>query len=135
MLVCDSGVVFAALNPRDRSHDDCTELLRLSRSTAIPAAAIVEIDWLARSRGVTDATDRLLASVEDRSIVVVELDEDDYRRVRKLVRRYADLPLSFVDAAVIAIAERLELTKIATLDRRHFSAIRPLHIPAFELVP
>ena len=66
---------------------------------------------------------------------MVDLDEEDYRRVRWLQRHYADLPLEFVDAAVVAIAERLEQTTIATLDRRHFSVIRPLHVPAFELVP
>jgi uncharacterized protein len=40
-----------------------------------------------------------------------------------LVERYADLPLGGVDAAVVAVAERLNVTEIATLDRRHFSVV------------
>jgi predicted nucleic acid-binding protein len=79
--------------------------------------------------------DALLASIDRREVLVVDLDEEDYRRVRAHQRRYADLPLEFVDAAVVAIAERLEQTRIATLDRRHFGVVEPLHIPAFELVP
>lgn len=134
-LVCDAGVVFAALDRSDREHGRCSELLSSSRSATIPAPVIVEVDWLARSRGVPHATDRLLASVDDRSIVVVDLDEEDYRRVRQLVCRYADLPLDLVDAAVVAIAERLEQTTVATLDHRHFAVVRPVHIAAFELVP
>lgn len=46
-----------------------------------------------------------------------------------------DLPLGIVDAAVITIAERLRLTAIATLDRRHFTVVRPRHTAAFVLLP
>ncbi|MHB8342608.1 MAG: hypothetical protein ACYDB7_15760 [Mycobacteriales bacterium] len=52
-----------------------------------------------------------------------------------LVDDYADLPLGTTDAAVIAISERLELTEIATLDRRHLTVVRPRHITAFTLLP
>ncbi len=52
-----------------------------------------------------------------------------------LLRQYADLPLEFVDAAVVAVAERLEQTRVATLDHRHFSVVKPLHCERFTLVP
>lgn len=52
----------------------------------------------------------------------------------ELVAQYADLPLGTIDASVVAIAERLEVTEIATLDRRHFSVVRPRHISAFTLL-
>jgi hypothetical protein len=42
----------------------------------------------------------------------------------ELVGTYLDLPLGIVDAAVVAIAERLQLTEIATLDHRHFAVVR-----------
>jgi predicted nucleic acid-binding protein len=45
------------------------------------------------------------------------------------------LPLGIVDAAVIAIAERLNLTDVATVDRKHFSIVRPRHASAFTLLP
>ena len=134
-LVCDSSVLVAALSPRDRAHDACAELLERERATTIPAPVLVEVDWLTRSRGVHDAMDRLLESVDDASVIVVDLDDEDHRRVRLLLSTYEDLALEFVDAAVVAIAERLEQSRIATLDHRHFSVIRPLHVPAFELLP
>lgn len=52
-----------------------------------------------------------------------------------LVRAYADLPLGAVDASVIAIAERLNLKDVATLDRKHFTVVRPSHIDALNLLP
>jgi uncharacterized protein len=52
-----------------------------------------------------------------------------------LVETYADLPLGTVDACVIAVAEHLGTSTIETLDRRHFTVVRPSHVDAFELVP
>jgi predicted nucleic acid-binding protein len=52
-----------------------------------------------------------------------------------LVEIYADFPLGTTDASVIAVAERLHITEIATLDRRHFAAVRPAHCKALTLLP
>jgi predicted nucleic acid-binding protein len=59
----------------------------------------------------------------------------DLDRMAELMDTYVDLPLGTVDAAVIATAERLGVATIATLDRRHFTVVRPRHVDAFELVP
>lgn len=134
-LVCDASVVFAALSPRDRFHEACIQLLSSSRSTTIPAPVIVEIDWLARSRRLPGATEELLASVDDGSVSVLDLDAEDYSRVGSLLGAYADAGLEYVDAAVVALAERLEQTTVGTLDRRHFSIVQPLHCERFNLVP
>jgi uncharacterized protein len=56
-------------------------------------------------------------------------------RTAELVRTYADLPLGAVDASVIAVAERLNLTDVASLDRRHFTVVRPKHVNALNLLP
>jgi predicted nucleic acid-binding protein len=51
------------------------------------------------------------------------------------VRTYETLPLGTTDATVIAVCERLELAEVASLDRRHFSVVRPRHVPALTLLP
>lgn len=134
-LVCDTSVVYATLDAAEKHHGACVELIFASDPVVVPAPVLVELDHLARTRQLPRAIDAVLASVEDGSLLVAPLDLEDYARVRALVARYADQPLSLVDAAVVAIAERLEQTTIGTLDRRHFSIVRPLHVPAFELVP
>jgi predicted nucleic acid-binding protein len=53
----------------------------------------------------------------------------------ELVRTYKDARLDPADVSVVAIAERLAITHIATLDRRDFSLIRPRHVSAFTLLP
>lgn len=135
MLVCDTSVVFAANDNAEVDHAACAELLSSADAVVLPAPTLVELDQLAGSRRLPGMTAAVLDSIADGSVVVAPLDLETYARVRELVVQYADFPLSFVDAAVIAVAERLEQTRIATLDRRHFSVVRPLHVDSFELVP
>ena len=66
---------------------------------------------------------------------VEDLVADDYERVAELLQTYADLKVGFVDCAVLAITERLAEPKLATLDHRHFSTLRPAHRDALELLP
>jgi hypothetical protein len=59
----------------------------------------------------------------------------DWLRIAELVSQYRDLPLGTVDASVVAAAERLGITELATVDRRHFGVVRPSHAEAFTLLP
>jgi predicted nucleic acid-binding protein len=61
--------------------------------------------------------------------------EEDVARMAVLVRQYADLRLGGTDAVVIATAERLGITRVATVDRRHFTVVRPKHVKSFALLP
>jgi predicted nucleic acid-binding protein len=57
------------------------------------------------------------------------------RRAGELIDRYRDLPLGLLDATVVAATEMLAETKLATLDRRHFSVVRPAHAEALTILP
>ncbi len=76
-----------------------------------------------------------LRSLADGDLVPIDLSPGDFGRMAELVEQYADLPLGTTDAAVIALTERLGLSEVATLDRRHFSVVRPRHIDALQLLP
>lgn len=58
----------------------------------------------------------------------------DWLRIADLVSAYRHLPLGTVDASVVATAERLRINDVATLDRRHFSIVRPT-TGDFRLLP
>jgi predicted nucleic acid-binding protein len=61
--------------------------------------------------------------------------DDDLRRCADVLDTYSDSQIDFVDASVMAVAERLGAHRIYTLDRRDFSIMRPRHVDAFELLP
>jgi uncharacterized protein len=69
------------------------------------------------------------------NFVVEPVHPSDWLRIAQLVEQYRELPLGTVDASIVAAAERLRISTIATLDRRHFSVVGPKHVEAFELLP
>ena len=96
---------------------------------------ITEVTYLIGTRLGVDAEVRFLGDLSAGEFAIEPVKASDWLRIAELVGRYRDLPLGTVDGSVVATAERLRITKIATLDRRHFSVVRPAHTDAFELVP
>ena len=130
----DTGPLVAAIDRADKHHTRCAELLRaLTGRRLIPVTVLVEVCWLLEERPDVEAA--FLESVAAGEFELVSVTEDDLLRTAELVRGYADLPLGAVDASVIAIAERLKITDIATLDHRHFTVVRPKHTEAPNLLP
>jgi uncharacterized protein len=135
-VILDTGVLYAAMAPRDRRHAQCAALLRAGLELLLPAPVLVELDYFLTELTATyRAFDEVLRRVENGALTVLDLDSEDYPRVRQLCAQYGDWPLGFVDAAIVAIAERERQTQIGTLDHRHFGVIRPRHVAAFTLLP
>jgi len=139
-VIIDSGILYALYDAKDEWHERAKNLVVEAHSRreqfVIPAPVFVEIDYLASGRhGMQNLTSKVLEDVARGAYRVAELTLFEYRRVAVLIEQYADADLGFVDAAVVAIAERLNERVIATTDRRDFSIVRPLHVTAFELVP
>jgi predicted nucleic acid-binding protein len=96
---------------------------------------ITEVVYLLASRLGWQPEVRFLGDLASGNFTLEAVHPADVLRMAELVARYHDLPLGSVDASVIAAAERLGISDIATLDRRHFSIIRPQHIETFQLLP
>jgi predicted nucleic acid-binding protein len=96
---------------------------------------IAEVTYLLQREAGSRVELRFIAELVEGTYEPVMVEQADWVRVAELGWRYRDLPLGTVDASVIAVAERLKITQIATLDHRHFSVVRPAHAEAFELLP
>lgn len=135
-LICDTGPLYAGMDRADADHEVCADLLlRSDEQLLVPAPVVVELDWLAGSRLGAEPFLAFLADLADGAIAVIDLVRGDYVRARELLADYADLDLGFVDAAIVAVVERVGERKLATLDRRHFGTVRPRHVDALELLP
>lgn len=82
-----------------------------------------------------DAEVRFLGDLASASLLVEPVAPADWLRIAELVARYRDLPLGTVDGSVVAASERLGIDEIATLDRRHFTVVRPSHVDAYTVLP
>lgn len=139
MIVCDTGPLVAAALSNDNDHAACVAMFRslheARRDLLVPAPVVAEVGYLLGREADPRVESLFLRSLADGDFTAVDLIPADFARMADLVVRYGDLPLGTTDAAVVAVAERLKVTDVATLDRRHFSVVRPSHADALTLLP
>jgi uncharacterized protein len=126
----------ATFDRNDPDHEPCAQLLAEVRGVrVVPAPVLVEFDYFAARELDRRAVTTMIDEIRLGNYRIEDLTDSDYQRVGELLDTYADLRVGFVDAAVLAIVERLRESKLATLDHRHFSVMRPRHVDALELLP
>ena len=132
--VVDSGVLYALFDRRDDWHARAVAFFKdHSHDIVVPLTILGEVGYMVEAK-LGGTAPRALADWLSQGLVQTEgLLPQDLMRMTQLMSKYP--ALGFVDASVAAIAERLVIDMIATTDRRHFSAIRPLHTERFTLVP
>jgi uncharacterized protein len=95
---------------------------------------ITEVAYLLETRLGIQAEIRFLADLAEGNLIAEPVSASDWLRIAELVGKYRDLPLGTADASVVAAAERLGVSEVATLDRRHFTVVQPATSP-FTLLP
>ena len=133
-LLVDTGILFALADAGDAWHARARTCIESAGETLLaPVTVLPEIAYLLRERIGVDAELAFARALSRNELAVEPLDRRDWPRVEQLMKRYAFL--GFVDATVVAVAERLKLKTIATTDRRHFGSVKPAHVERFALIP
>jgi uncharacterized protein len=136
VIIWDTCALIAAVDADDQDHTRCVELMRHTpRPLLVPYPVLTEVCYLLEREQGTRAEAAFLRSIGTGQISLIPLTRADIDRMVELVEKYADFPLGAVDASVFAIAERVGADAIATLDRRHFTVVRPKHQLYFTLLP
>jgi predicted nucleic acid-binding protein len=138
IVVADTGAVYALIDASDEWHNRVIAWWRrAARVTTIllPVTILPEVAYLLGSRVGAAAEAAFIRAVADGEFTIESLDDEDLPRVADLMNAYRDLPLGFVDASVLAVAERLEARDILTTDRRHIGVVRPRHARTLVLHP
>ncbi|WP_199247982.1 type II toxin-antitoxin system VapC family toxin [[Phormidium] sp. ETS-05] len=134
--ILDTSFLFALTDRSDRNHQ---RVLIFAQNTneplVLPVVVLPEICYLVASRLGHQAMRHFVASMTPDAVQIESLTPEDLTRASEILAKYADNQLDFTDAAIVAIAERLMITRVYTLDRRDFSIIRPKHCNYFELLP
>jgi len=124
-VLADTGPIVAAANRRDHAHDLAAALVaELGRELVVLDPVIVEVDQLLRARVNRDAGAAFLTALAKGEHVVEFMTQGLVRRASEIDTRFRDLDLGFVDAALMAYAERHDLP-ILTFDFEDFRAAPP----------
>jgi uncharacterized protein len=113
--VVDSGPLVALFDGRDADHTRVVSFLagyrgRLHSTLAVITEVVHLLDF---SHG---AQHDFLTWFFSGAVRYVELSEIDAQRAIALHAKYADRPMDFADATLVAIAERLDIREALTLD-------------------
>ena len=135
-MIVDTGVLYAVLDRDDQHHAAAVDLIATTDAVLrVPMLVIAEVTHLAGTRLGTEAEVRFLGDVASGELIPEPVHPADWERIAELVARYRDLPLGTVDASLVALAERLGETDVASFDRRDLTVVRPRHCEALTLLP
>lgn len=125
MIVADTGAILALLDRNDRHHKVLRTLFEEAPDAWIlPWAILPEVDYLTATHLSTRVRDAFLGDLGDGLYNVAFGSAEDLTAAQRIHQQYLSLNLGLVDACVMAMASRLRADAIATLDIRHFGAVK-----------
>jgi predicted nucleic acid-binding protein len=131
----DTGFMLAVLSVNDSRHKACSKVARHEQNALLPSVVLPELAYLAiRDLGHL-AFVKFMRQLLKHSGQLIQATEIDFLRAADIMEKYADSKIDFVDCVIVAMAERLNISRILTVDQRDFRILRPNHISAFEILP
>ena len=131
----DTGFMLAVLDADDEFHQICTEALQSESQPLLPDIVLPELAFMIlRELGYSVLIRFLQALVRD-ELAIERMTGNDLARTTEILEKYADSRIDFVDCVIAAMAERLNIETILTVDRRHFQLFRPNHCSYFVILP
>ncbi|MFN9648443.1 MAG: type II toxin-antitoxin system VapC family toxin [Pseudanabaena sp.] len=135
-VVLDTSFLFALTDLTDRNHYRVLSVVKsINEPLLLPSVVLPEVCYLIASSLGHQAMRKFIANLVVSGVQIESMTATDLERVNQILEQYADSQLDFVDAVIVAIAERLRITRVLTLDRRDFSIMRPRHCDYFEILP
>lgn len=125
MIIADTGFWLAIANRKDRFHTIAVDVLSQLQEPLITTWPVVtETCYLMLSRLGHDAQLQFMQSLEQRIFEVFNLQEEHYKQLTRLMKKYADLPMDLADASLVILAEDLDHGRILSTDTRDFQGYR-----------
>ncbi|MCY3917403.1 MAG: PIN domain-containing protein [Chloroflexi bacterium] len=135
-FIADSNFVYALYNANDIHHQDGMSFLSQNTEVMlVPDVVLPEVSYLITRDIGHSGMQTFLEHYMQLDVQLEAVGMEDLARVRDIVSAYADARFDIVDCCIMAIAERLNVTRIATFDRRDFSIFQPRHCDFLELLP
>jgi len=133
-ILIDTGPIVAYFNKADNRYQEFRNWFDTNDDEwLLPDTIFSEVCSLLRDLPHTEA--EFIGAVADGAFKRVTLTDSDVHRIYELVRKYQDRPLGGNDVSIIAIAERLRISEILTIDLKDFTIVKPKHREYFNLLP
>lgn len=131
-LICDTGALIDYLVEDAPDHERFRDAIDGARTRYVPGLVLAEVDYFLRHE--RQAMQAFMQDLARGAFTYAPPTLGQLTRAMDVDRRFADLGLGLVDGSIVALAESLDIRRLATRDLRHFTAVRLRDGRPFELV-
>ncbi len=134
-IILDTSAVIGLMDKKYKKHEDLKKIfVEKDNLHILPSTTIGEICYMLNSRFGSKIELIFLQEIIKTSFQLEILKDEDIIRIIEILKKYETLNIGYVDASIVAIAERLKINKILTLDRKHFELIAPKGFDFFDIL-
>lgn len=136
MIIADSSGLLALFDRGEPEHQAVRQVVAgLEEPLVVSPFVVAEVDYLVATRvGVSEEL-AVLRELGGGAYVLADFGPADLTRATEVIARYLDQAIGVADASLVVLADRYATRRLLTLDRRHFSVLRPLSGGRFSLLP
>ena len=134
-VIADTGFAVALIHRFDGQHAEVVPIYARYPKILLPRLALVEVVYLIGRDASLPLVISFLKGLSVSRFELIDAKDEDVERAASIISQYADSKTDFVDAMIMAIAERLNITTVLTVDQRDFSLFRPSHCTSFTILP
>lgn len=132
----DTSFLLALFFTKDENHRLAREAAQILKGERLVAAAVLpEMFYMIATRAGYDHALKAFTLLQTTSFSIVELQTGDMAKMREIMMRYRDASFDYVDTAIMALSERLNVQDIYTFDHRDFRRFKPRHCECLRILP
>jgi len=134
-VILDTSALYSLINRKDINHKKIKDFFLNNGEIdyILPSTLLTEICYLIRTKLSPHLEVKFLEEI-NKSFYLEILKNEDILRIIEILKKYDTLNIGYVDASIVAIAERLKINKILTLDRKHFKVVVPRGFDCFDIL-
>jgi hypothetical protein len=133
-VLADTSGIIALLDQDDQHHIAAVQVAQTA-TLSVPSTVLPEVDYLVSKYLGEQVAKAFLEDLSAEYFAYLSVELEDVQQALEIMLQYQGVPLGLVDASLVALAERHQIQRILTLDRRHFSLIKPRRLSYLELLP
>lgn len=124
MILVDTGPLVALFDPKDPDHFHCKKIIKgIGQISLVTTLAVLD-EAFHMLQPDSKGSQQLINFIVGGYMEIDYIDDAVLHRAFELMDQYADRPMDFADATIIAIAENRKTKDVFTIDRNDFQTYR-----------
>jgi uncharacterized protein len=133
--IIDTSAIVGLVDRSCKYHDRISGIIKKPDiDLIVPSPVIPEACYMLNKKFGPAVEIKFLEEIISVNFQIEILKFPDITRIVEILKKYKSLNIGFVDGSIVAIAERLKINQILTLDNKHFSSVIPVGFDYFEIL-